>query len=80
MKALAGGTLTLSSLATINTGVVVSNIPTAVFSQPPVGVVGLTEHDARRAFGKVDVYLTRFRPMRSARYPLPLAGYNRCMA
>ncbi len=42
------------------------NVPTAVFSQPPVGVVGLTEHDARRLFGKVDVYLTKFRPMKYA--------------
>ena len=43
-----------------------ADIPTAVFSQPPVGVVGLTEHDARQAFGKVDVYMTRFRSMRYA--------------
>jgi glutathione reductase (NADPH) len=42
------------------------NVPTAVFSQPPVGVVGLTEHDARRLFGRVDIYLTRFRPMKYA--------------
>ncbi len=40
------------------------NIPTAVFSQPPVGTVGYTEHDARQKFGKIDVYLTRFRPMK----------------
>ncbi len=40
-------------------------IPTAVFSQPPVGVVGLTEAQARHQFGKVDVYLTRFRPMKT---------------
>lgn len=40
-------------------------IPTAVFSQPPVGCVGLTEAEARHQFGKVDVYLTRFRPMRT---------------
>jgi glutathione reductase (NADPH) len=40
------------------------NIPTAVFSQPPVGVVGLTEHEARECCGKVDVYRTEFRPLR----------------
>ena len=40
-------------------------VPTAVFSQPPVGVVGLTEAEARHQYGKVDVYLTRFRPMRT---------------
>ncbi|MBD3833785.1 glutathione-disulfide reductase [Brevundimonas bullata] len=42
-------------------------VASAVFSQPPVGVVGLTEHDARRACsGEVDVYVTRFRPMKYA--------------
>ena len=40
-------------------------IPTAVFSQPPVGTVGLTESEARHKYGKVDVYLTRFRPMKT---------------
>ncbi|MFN3536852.1 MAG: glutathione-disulfide reductase [Brevundimonas sp.] len=43
-------------------------VPTAVFSQPPVGVVGLTESEARKACGQVDVYLTRFRPMKTAFY------------
>jgi len=42
-----------------------ADVPTAVFSQPPVGVVGLTEAQARRKYGKIDVYLTRFRPMRT---------------
>ena len=42
------------------------DIPTAVFSQPPVGVVGMTEAQARHALGPVDVYLTRFRAMRTA--------------
>ncbi|NEX92214.1 glutathione-disulfide reductase [Caulobacter sp. 17J65-9] len=40
------------------------DVPTAVFSQPPVGTVGLSEAEARRLYGKVDVYLTRFRPMK----------------
>jgi len=44
-----------------------TNIPTAVFSQPPVGVVGLSEYEARkRCKGDVDVYVTRFRPMKYA--------------
>ena len=41
-------------------------VPTSVFSQPPVGVVGLTEAEARRSHGAVDIYRTRFRPMRNA--------------
>jgi glutathione reductase (NADPH) len=43
-----------------------ADIPTAVFSQPPVGVVGLSESDARHRFPAVDIYLTRFRPMKTA--------------
>jgi glutathione reductase (NADPH) len=41
-------------------------IASAVFSQPPVGTVGLSEADARHKYGKVDVYLTRLRPMKTA--------------
>jgi glutathione reductase (NADPH) len=40
-------------------------VPTAVFSQPPVGTVGLTEREARARYGAVDIYRTRFRPMKN---------------
>ena len=40
-------------------------VPTSVFSQPPVGCVGLTEAQARHSFKKVDIYMTRFRPMKN---------------
>jgi glutathione reductase (NADPH) len=40
------------------------NIPHAVFCQPPVGSVGLSEAEARRRFGKVDIYKAKFRPMK----------------
>ena len=39
-------------------------VASAVFSQPPVGTVGLTERAAREALGEVDVYVTSFRPMK----------------
>jgi glutathione reductase (NADPH) len=39
-------------------------IPTAVFSEPEIGTVGLSEADARAKGGKVDIYKTRFRPMK----------------
>lgn len=42
-----------------------SDVPAAVFSQPPVGTVGLSEADARKAFGEVDIYRTTFRPMKA---------------
>ena len=38
---------------------------TAVFSQPEIGTVGLTEQDAARAFKAVEVYRAVFRPMRN---------------
>ena len=40
------------------------NIPTAVFTQPPVGTVGMTEEEARHKFGAIDIYKTTFRPMK----------------
>ncbi len=45
-----------------------ADVPTAVFSQPPVGVVGLTEAEARHKLGAVDIYLTRFRAMKTTFY------------
>ncbi|MDB5614193.1 MAG: gorA [Devosia sp.] len=39
-----------------------SLIPTAVFSEPELGVIGFTETQAA-AYGDVDIYLARFRPM-----------------
>ena len=47
------------------TGVDHSNIPTAVFSQPEIGTVGLTEDEARDQFAAVDIYKTSFRPMKA---------------
>ena len=41
-----------------------SNIPTAVFSQPPLARVGLTEAEGRAGTTRVDVYLSRFKPMK----------------
>ncbi len=40
------------------------NVPSAVFCQPPVGTVGLSESQARAKYGKIDVYRARFRPMK----------------
>jgi glutathione reductase (NADPH) len=41
-----------------------ANVATAVFTQPPVGTVGLTEAEARERFGNVDIYRARFRPLK----------------
>lgn len=40
------------------------NIPTAVFSTPEIGTVGLSELDATTAGHEIDIYKSRFRPMK----------------
>jgi glutathione reductase (NADPH) len=42
-----------------------AEIPTAVFSQPEVGTVGLTEAQARAQFSHVDIYKSNFKPMKA---------------
>jgi glutathione reductase (NADPH) len=46
-------------------------IPSAVFSHPPLGGVGMTESQARNRLGTVKVYASDFRPMKNV-----LAGRN----
>ncbi len=41
-----------------------SDVASAVFSQPPIGTVGLTEPQARERHGEVDIYRARFRPLK----------------
>ncbi|HZR82214.1 MAG TPA: glutathione-disulfide reductase [Candidatus Binatia bacterium] len=41
-----------------------ANVPSAVFSQPNVGTVGLTERVAGELHAAIDVYRTRFRPLK----------------
>ena len=41
-----------------------SDVPTAVFSEPEIGVIGLTEAAAREAYDRVLVYRSAFRPMK----------------
>jgi glutathione reductase (NADPH) len=42
-----------------------SNVPTAVFSEPECGVIGLTEAQACRELARVDIYKSSFRPMKA---------------
>jgi glutathione reductase (NADPH) len=46
-------------------------IPTAVFSQPSIGTVGLTEAQAHEKYGEIDIYKTDFKPMKNT-----LSGIN----
>lgn len=47
------------------------NIPTAVFSQPNLGTVGLTEAEARAIYKDIQIYTSEFRPMKAT-----LSGNN----
>ena len=42
-----------------------TNVPTAVFSEPEVGVVGLTETEARARLAQTDIYKAMFRPLKA---------------
>ncbi|SBV33000.1 Glutathione reductase [uncultured Sphingopyxis sp.] len=48
-----------------------SNVPSAVFSHPPIGAVGMTEAEARNKLGSIRVYTSDFRAMKNV-----LAGRN----
>jgi glutathione reductase (NADPH) len=41
------------------------NVPTAVFSEPEVGAIGLTEAEACRSLARVDIYKSTFRPLKA---------------
>ena len=40
------------------------NVPSAVFSQPPVATCGLTEAEAVEKFGEVKVFMSEFKPLK----------------
>ena len=42
-----------------------AHVPTAVFSEPEVGTIGMTEAMARARLPAVDIYRTTFRPMKA---------------
>ncbi|WP_062202826.1 glutathione-disulfide reductase [Aureimonas sp. AU12] len=42
----------------------IETVPTAVFSHPEIGTVGLTETEAAKRFEELEVYRTSFKPMR----------------
>jgi glutathione reductase (NADPH) len=42
-----------------------ANVPTAVFSEPEVGAVGLTEAQARAQLAQTDVYKSMFKPLKA---------------
>jgi glutathione reductase (NADPH) len=59
-----GGAVALTLFGGVETPVDLDDVPSAVFSQPPVGTVGLSQSRAIEKFGKVDIYKASFRPLR----------------
>jgi len=46
-------------------------VPSAVFSQPPIGQVGMSEEQAVKEYGDVDVFTANFRPLKATLSGLP---------
>ncbi|KAF6168306.1 hypothetical protein GIB67_018146 [Kingdonia uniflora] len=46
-------------------------VPSAVFSQPPIGQLGLTEEQAIEKYGDIDVFTSNFRPLKATLSGLP---------
>ncbi|HXX49843.1 MAG TPA: glutathione-disulfide reductase [Xanthobacteraceae bacterium] len=51
-----------------------TNVPTAVFSEPEVGTVGLTEAQARAGLVQTDIYKAMFKPLKAT-----LSGRDTCV-
>lgn len=51
------------------------HIPSAVFTQPPIAAVGLTEHEARAQYPEVKVFKSDFRPMQNMFSEVAERGY-----
>lgn len=66
-----GGALAKTLFANEPTKPDYSAVPSAVFSQPPIGQVGLTEEQAVKEYGNVDVYTANFKPLKATLSGLP---------
>ena len=59
-----GAAVAMTLFGGVETPVDHDDVPSAVFSQPPIGTVGLSESKAVAKLGKVDIYKASFRPLR----------------
>ena len=60
-----GHAFALTQYGNTPTSVEYDAIPSAVFSSPPIGTVGLTEHEARIQYENLEIYQSDFKPMRN---------------
>ncbi|KAL4558716.1 hypothetical protein LXL04_036917 [Taraxacum kok-saghyz] len=66
-----GGALAKTIFANEPTKPDFTAVPSAVFSQPPIGQVGLSEQQAIEEYGDIDVYTANFRPLKATLSGLP---------
>lgn len=66
-----GGALAKTLFANEPTKPDFRNVPSAVFSQPPIGQVGLSEEQAIEEYGDVDIFTANFRPLKATLSGLP---------
>jgi glutathione reductase (NADPH) len=59
-----GAAVAMTLFGGVETPFELDDVPSAVFSQPPVGTVGLTEAKAVAKLGKVDIYKASFKPLK----------------
>ncbi|HXA47182.1 MAG TPA: glutathione-disulfide reductase [Burkholderiaceae bacterium] len=59
-----GAAIASTLFGPLRVSVDLSTFPSAVFSQPPIGTVGLSESTALEKFDEIDIYRTDFRPLR----------------
>ena len=59
-----GGAVAMTLFGGVETPVDLDDVPSAVFSTPPVGTVGLSEAKAVEKLAKIDIYKASFRPLR----------------
>ncbi|MCK5575835.1 MAG: glutathione-disulfide reductase, partial [Sphingomonadales bacterium] len=60
-----GHAFALTQFGSTPTSVEYDAVPSAVFSNPPIGTVGLSEHEAHVQYENVEIYQSDFRPMRN---------------
>lgn len=59
-----GAALAQTLFGTAPTIADLTTVPSAIFSQPPIGTVGLSEEQALAKYDRIDVYRSNFRAMR----------------
>ncbi|XP_047316589.1 glutathione reductase, chloroplastic-like [Impatiens glandulifera] len=66
-----GGALAKTIFANEPTKPDYRSVPSAVFSQPPIGQIGISEEQAVKEYGDVDIFTSNFKPLKATISGLP---------